>query len=86
MKYRVLSKKIQQVKLHKDMLQIQYKRNKNDKMWCIYNCRYAHFSRSIYEIEHILIQYPESVVKVNSYCMIDCKEKNDHLLISHLDM
>ena len=83
MKYRVLSKRIQNINLNRDKVQIEYK-IKNKGIWCLHSVKYPHFNRTIYEVEHILIQYTQSVVKMSTYLMND--EITDSLVITHLDM
>lgn len=84
MKYNVLAKKIYNTRVNKNYLQIRYSINRRE-MWCIHSSQFPNYGTTIYDIENILIKYPNSIIKINTYDAQTGEVKNDAFVITHLD-
>ena len=89
MKYNVLAKKIYNTRVNKNYLQIRYSINRPSinrrEMWCIHSSQLPNYGTTIYDIENILIKYPNSIIKLNTYDTQTGEVQNDAFVITHLD-
>lgn len=84
MNYKALAKKIYYTRVRNNFLNINY-RTKNNKMWCVHSMVRPNYCDTIYDIENILIKYPQSIIKINTFNTQTDEFENDGLIITHLD-